>query len=267
MPTRDEAWPEGTPNWVDLAVDNPAQAATFYTELFGWTIQDTGDAGGGYLLAFKDDRNAAGIGPTQSPGAPANWTTYFAAANADEMAQKVKAAGGQTLMDPFDVGPSGRMLLASAPDGATFGVWQGKEHNGVEVFNEPGGLAWNDLSSRDLEAAKSFYASVFDFSYDDLSSPDMAYFLFKRPADGRPVGGMGGADMLPEGVESNWCTWFAVTGCDAAAAKVTALGGSVQMEPSDSPFGRMTLVTGAQGEVFGLIDLEATSGEDPTASG
>jgi predicted enzyme related to lactoylglutathione lyase len=34
MPTRDEAWPQGTPCWVDLGVDDVDAARTFYTQLF-----------------------------------------------------------------------------------------------------------------------------------------------------------------------------------------------------------------------------------------
>ena len=40
---------------------------------------------------------------------------------------------------------------------------------------------------------------------------------------------------------------------DTAAATVTSLGGRVIMAASDSPFGRMAVVTGTQGEVFGII--------------
>ena len=38
MPTRDEAWPAGTPNWVDLSADDTDAAATFYGQLLGWTV-------------------------------------------------------------------------------------------------------------------------------------------------------------------------------------------------------------------------------------
>ena len=37
------------------------------------------------------------------------------------------------------------------------------------------------------------------------------------------------------------------------------------MPPATTPFGRMGVVQGAQGEVFGLIDMATTEGEIPTA--
>lgn len=260
MPTRDEAWPTGTPNWVDLAADDPHAAGRFYGELLGWTIDDPGPEAGGYLLAFQGGRPAAGIGPKPSPEMPANWSTYFATDDADATAAKVKEAGGQLHMDPFDVMDNGRMFFGTAPDGSTFGVWQAGKHIGAGIYNEPGAYAWNELHSRDLDQAKAFYAQVFDFEYDDMSSPEFSYHIFRRRAGGEGVGGMGTADMLPEGVPSVWLSWFAVESCDDSTAKVQELGGQVVMPPSDSPFGRMAVVSGAQGETFGLIDLGTTVG-------
>ena len=44
-----------------------------------------------------------------------------------------------------------------------------------------------------------------------------------------------------------------VEDCDASVAKAAELGASVLREPFDSPYGRMATVTGAQGEVFSLM--------------
>ena len=81
----------------------------------------------------------AGIGPKQGPpGTPAAWTTYLASDDADETAGKVKAAGGQVLMEPMDVMDVGRMAVAADPGGAVFGVWQARAHTGFGLANEPG---------------------------------------------------------------------------------------------------------------------------------
>ena len=263
MPTRDDAWPAGTPNWVDLAADDPHAAGAFYGELFDWTIHDPGPDAGGYLLALKNDRPAAGIGGKPDAAMPSNWATYIATDDADKTAETVKAAGGTLHMDPFDVMDQGRMFFGTAPDGSTFGVWQAGSHIGAGIYNEPGAYAWNELHSHDLDAAKTFYAAVFGYEYDDISSPDFTYFTFKQPG-GEASGGMTNAAMLPEGVPSVWLTWFNVDSTDATVAKVRELGGQVRAEPSDSPFGRMAVVEGAEGEVFGL--LGPVSGEAAAAA-
>ncbi len=268
MPTRDESWPTGTPNWVDMSADDTAAAAAFYAELFGWQVDSPTDDAQGYAIATLKDRPVAGIGPKPAPEMPANWSTYIATDDADATAEAIKSAGGSLHMDPFDVeteqGKHGRMFFGTAPDGSTFGVWQAFNHIGAGVYNEPGSLSWNELHSHDLEQAKAFYADVFGYTFDDMSSPEFTYFIFKRSSDEFGVGGMGPAAMLPEGVPSVWLTWFAVDSCDGAVAKVQELGGSVVMELGDSPFGRMAVVAGAQGETFGVISPAEAQGEMPT---
>ncbi|MEZ0580078.1 VOC family protein [Nocardioides sp. MH1] len=268
MPTRDEAWPTGTPNWVDLSADDSTAAARFYSELFGWRVDPPAEDAGGYAIATKDDRPVAGIGPKPVPEMPSNWATYIATDDADATARAVTDAGGSLHMEPFDVetamGKHGRMFFGTATDGSTFGVWEAGNHIGAGVYNEPGALAWNELHSRDLDSGRAFYAEVFGYEFDDMSSDDFTYLVFKRPGEDDGVGGMGTAAMLPEGVPSVWLAWFAVDSCDATVAKVQELGGSVRAELGDSPFGRMAVVEGAQGEVFGVIGLSEAQEEAST---
>ena len=139
MPTRDDAWPQGTPCWIDCQVDDTTKAREFYAGLFGWEIYDSPEEAGGYLMAMKQGKPAAGIGPKpQGMPMPSAWTTYFAADSADDIAAKVADQGGQTLMPPFDVLDVGRMFVAADPTGAPFGVWQARAHTGAGVFNEDG---------------------------------------------------------------------------------------------------------------------------------
>jgi len=265
MPTRDEAWPPGTPNWIDLAVADPAAAAAFYGELFGWKAMDTSEEGGGYVLAQLNDKAVAGIGNLPAPDAPANWSTYFATDDADATAKKIVAAGGTLHMDPFDVMDSGRMFFATAPDGATFGVWQATGFIGAGIFNEHGSYSWNELHSNDLEAARAFYTAVFGFDYDDVTDPEFTYFIFKRAGEETGVGGMATQGMAPAGTPSSWLTWFTVDDTEDATARVADLGGTVLMSPEVTPFGHISIVTGAQGEMFGLINNADTDGESPPA--
>ncbi|MGD9961533.1 VOC family protein [Nocardioides sp.] len=258
MPTREEAWPEGTPNWVEVAVDEPTAAAAYYRDLFGWVCYDAGEEEGDYILAFKDGRPAAAIGPKQVDGVPANWATYFAVDDADDAAARIRAAGGEPHFDPVDVGPNGRMFFASSPDGASFGLWEAGEHTGVGIYNEPGSLALNVLHTDDLDLAQTFYTDVFGFSYRDLSRPELVLFALLRASDGTGVAAMSTNKVAPPGTPSHWMTWFAVDNCDESAIMACRLGGRVLVEPEDTPFGRTAVVAGIEGEVFGVVDLRNT---------
>jgi uncharacterized protein len=249
MVTRDTPWPPGTPCWVDVAVPDMAKARAFYGGLFGWDIQVGPPEAGGYSMATIGGQQVAGIGPKMSEEMPTAWITYIATDDADETAAKIKAAGGQMLMDPFDVLDVGRMGIAVDPGGAAFGIWQSRTHTGVGLANEPGSLTWNENMSRDFERNKAFYQSVFGYHFGDIGAPTYQTLQI----DGHEVAGIGAieADASPD-APAGWGIYFAVADTDAAVAKANELGGSVLRGPWDSPFGRMAQVADDQGAVFYL---------------
>ena len=268
MPTHDGNWPQGTPCWVDCQVDDPARAREFYGDLFGWEILDSQSEAGGYLTAMRDGRAAAGIGPKpDGMTMPSVWTTYFAADSADAIAEKVAAAGGSVMMPTFDVLDIGRMFVAADPTGAPFGVWEGKAHAGAGVYNEHGAYTWNELHTGDYARAQDFYAAVFGWHYTEIGDGEkFVYATFGLSPGGNPVGGINDSSKTPDDTPAYWLVWFQVDNTDAALAKATELGATVMMGPDDSPFGRMGVLQGPQGEAFGVIDPSTTVGEPPTGT-
>jgi hypothetical protein len=55
------------------------------------------------------------------------------------------------------------------------------------------------------------------------------------------------------GVPNHWHVYFAVADADATVAKIKQLGGSVVVEPFDTPIGKMAVVADPQGAVFSLF--------------
>lgn len=249
MVTRDTTWPAGTPCWVDLSVDDIPKAMAFYSGLFGWDIEQGAPEVGGYAICRVNGRAVAAIGPKMGdPNQPSAWTTYLATDDLDESAEKVKAAGGQLPMGPMDVMEEGRLAMAFDTAGTVVGLWQGRNTTGIGLANEPGALVWNEQLSGDFEASKTFYHAVFGYEYDDMSSEDFKYAIFK--VAGNAAGGIG---SLPQGRTPGWGVYFAVTDPDAAVAKVLDLGGTVIEPPQDSPYGRNALVADNHGAAFSVI--------------
>src|ERR1022692_1266805 len=261
MVLRDTPWPAGTPCWVDLGTDDPAKAKAFYSALFGWDTQDGPPEAGGYVMCEIDGKPVAGLGPKMGPAeVPSTWTTYLATDEADATAAKIPAAGGQLLAEPFDVMDVGRMAVAADPGGAVFGIWQASTHTGMQVANAPGAVCWNENMSRDFDGNKAFYHAVFDYGYDDMSSPEMSYATFKTT--GNPLGGIGDlAGMAPSETPSHWMTYFGVGDTDSATESVTKLGGSVMRPAWDTPYGRMAIVADDQGAVFAVMSMAEESAE------
>jgi predicted enzyme related to lactoylglutathione lyase len=170
------------------------------------------------------------MGPTEEPSA---WTTYLAASNADETAAKIKASGGQVLVEPMDVMEQGRMAIAADPGGAVFGLWQAGQHTGVRLANVPGSLTWNENLSRDFDGNKAFYQAVFGFEYGDIGDTRFRYATLK--SGGSEVGGIGELDSgLPAEVPAHWSAYFAVEDTDAAVADDHGAVFSLISAPADS---------------------------------
>jgi uncharacterized protein len=252
MPNR-TSYAQGTPNWVDLQTTDTQAAKAFYGGLFGWAYDDQPmPQGGAYSMATLRGEQVAAIAP-QSPemkaaGVPPVWNTYLAVDSVDQAAAQVEAAGGQLAMAPFDVLDAGRMAFVIDPSGAAVALWQANKHIGATLVNEPGAFIWNELITDD-PAAADFYTQLLGVTTSKMDMGTGEYTLFH--AGGDMIGGTIPPPM--PGVPNHWHVYFAVDDADAAAAKVSALGGSILVEPFDSPVGRIAVACDPQGAMFSVI--------------
>jgi uncharacterized protein len=274
-----DGYPAGVPCWVDTGQPDPEAAVEFYGGLFGWEFEDRmpADSPGRYFVAQLRGRDVAAVGsqPEQAPPTP-GWNTYVWVDSADDTTAKVKAAGGNALMEPFDVLDAGRMAVLTDPEGAVFCVWQAKEHKGAQLVNEPGTWNFSERNTRDPEGAKAFYGTVFGWEAETLDYgegqttmwrlPGYGDFLERRDpdlrrrmaADGAPEGFEDAvawlipmtSDQYPDDVPPHWNVTFAVDDADAVADRAAKLGGQVRVPPFDAPFVRMTVVSDPQGAAF-----------------
>lgn len=255
MSTRSVAWPAGVPCWVDLTTSDVEGAKALYGAALGWEMNDLGASLGDWVTCSVTGRMAAGIGPSADGARPA-WTVYIASDDALATAVAITENGGTILGGPGDAAELGRLLIATDPTGAVFGVWQAGSHIGASVVNEPGGLIWEDATVTDPDAARSFYGAVFGWRHEPLETAGAGYSTFSL-ADGVPLGGISGA--VPPGHPPYWLAYFAVADTDATAVAVEAHGGKVLHPPRDSPFGRTAVFADASSAVFAVMQA---GGED-----
>lgn len=243
----------GTPNWVDLATPDVNASRDFYAQVMGWTSDEGDPQFGGYTMFKKDGKLVAGVGPLQE-GQPPAWSTYVRSANVDDTAARVTAGGGTVVAPPMQIGDAGRMLVFQDPTGGFCGAWENGQHTGMELWNKPGSVAWNEFATRDLAKAEAFYRGVFDWDAEG----DDNYRTVKT--GDRPVCGM---MPMPEGVPAEvpsfWMTYFLVDDLAAATRRLEELGGQRQMGPTESPFGPFSVVRDPNGAVFSIMELKEST--------
>lgn len=250
------AHPYGLFTWADISLPDVQAGREFYEQLFGWTSEDQRDEQGNlvYIEFRKDGDLAAGAGPQQpeTAGGPPVWSSYANVDSVDDTIAAVEAAGGSVLLPGMDVFAAGRMAIVADPTGAVFSLWQAGEHLGADRFNEPGFITWNELATRDVEGAKSFYHDALGFDFQSTEMEGMAYTMCmvgERPA----AGIMAMDENWPADMPPHWMVYFNVADTDEAAKKVTELGGAVAVAPFDSPAGRMAVINDPQGGTFSII--------------
>lgn len=257
-------YPDGVFSWVDLGTTDTEGAKNFYKGLFDWSFLDLPtDSGVIYSMAQIDGYNVAGIGPLspgmQEQGIPPFWSAYVKHDDVDAVAASADKAGGTVIAPPFDVMDSGRMTIIQDPTGAAFGVWQPRQHIGAQLVNVPNTLVWNELQTNDLDAARSFYAAIFGWTYEVDAN---GYVVCN-------VGDRGQAGMMKieedwGPVPPNWTNYFLVADIEASAAKVSELGGNLMVPPTPAgEVGKFAVAQDPQGAFFSIIEYTGPASPPP----
>jgi uncharacterized protein len=239
--------------WIELATSDAPGAKAFYTDVFGWTVQEN-DMGemGTYFIFQKNGRDAAAmyeLMPEQkAQGVPPSWLSYVAVTSADESAAQAESLGATLIRPVFDVSDLGRMALLRDPQGAVFATWEAKKQWGLGIRNEASTLCWNELATKDPDAAREFYTKL--TGWTAKGSPE--YTEWHREEEG--IGGMR-AIAAGDPTPPNWMPYFLADDCDASTAKAAAGGARTFMPPTTMPdVGRFSVLADPQGAVFALFE-------------
>ena len=271
-------YPHGVTCWIDTEQPDPAEAARFYAELFGWTLTDAvpPDAPGTYLVATLGGQDVAAIGPVTS--GTAAWHTYVAVDDADATAAAVTRLGGTVTAGPEDAGPGGRAATCTDPLGAEFRLWQARRRLGAQLANTPGAWNFSDLHTPDRAAAMAFYGRLFGWlavdmeqgagtmiqvpGYGDHLAATVDPGIHERQASAPPgfADVIGSLVVVPAGGPARWHVTFTVADRDDSVATAERLGATV-LTSSDDLWTRNALVRDPQGAQFTIAQFTPPDGE------
>jgi len=127
-----------------------------------------------------------------------------------------------------------------------------------------GTVAWTELMTRDVEAAKRYYETICGWQFTDVPmGPDGPIYILGMQGDQPVIGMMDMADSgEPAEVAPYWMSYFAVPDVDGAVSDVTAAGGTILRPPFDVPgTGRIAIVIDPTGALHGLMTPEPMPAE------
>ncbi len=127
---------------------------------------------------------------------------------------------------------------------------------GTRTSHPPGTFSWAELATSDAEAAKSFYASVFGWEYEDNPVGDgQIYSMAAR--DGETAAALFTSEQPPP----HWNCYVTVQSADETAAHAADLGAQVIVEPFDVlDAGRMAVLADPAGAVLSVWEPRASIG-------
>ena len=118
----------------------------------------------------------------------------------------------------------------------------------------PGSFCWIELATTDQNAAKGFYAGIFDWvAVDFPMGPDEVYTMFNLDGHNAAAAYRLKPEMQSQGIPPHWMLYVTVANADETAARMPALGGKLMKEPFDVfDAGRMAVIQDPTGAAFCL---------------
>jgi uncharacterized protein len=114
--------------WNDLGTTDVDAAMAFYGELLGWSFEQRTEEDPLRYMRIRNGDSENGSIHLQGDverGEPPSWVVYFAAADLNTTNAALTGLGGRVLVEPLEVPAGGRVSVATDPQGAAFGLFDG----------------------------------------------------------------------------------------------------------------------------------------------
>ena len=121
----------GSFTWCELNTRDVPGAKAFYSTVFGWGAETSGEGGPMPYTEFKlGGESIAGMmemGGHMPAEVPPHWLVYIEVADTDAAASKAAELGGAVVVPGTDY-PGGRFAVVTDPQGATLGLMTPASH-------------------------------------------------------------------------------------------------------------------------------------------
>lgn len=254
--------------WFDLNTKDADKAIPFYTQLFGWDLEQWTPEGApegtpAYPMVGIGGTSFGGINnlPAEAP-APSHWMGHINVPDVDAAKARAEKMGAQFPMGIMEIPTVGRMAMMIDPQGAAASLFTpAGEMSDLPEMQAHGMIGWTELASNDLAGHSAFYGEVVGWKAAASDMSEHPDYLLLGNGDAR--GGVAGLSKAFEGMPTAWTLYFSTDDVDKTVAQVAELGGTVAVPPFDVPkIGRMAMCMGPDGSFFGVSQWSMAQDED-----
>jgi predicted enzyme related to lactoylglutathione lyase len=246
--------------FAGLVTPDLAKAEAFYGSLFGWKFTEIQ---GGDSPFAEATLNGVAVGALVQRPVPAGehkqsaWLNFMSVPNVDDAANAVAQRGGRVFVPPHDLPERGREAILADPQGAVFGVLRSSSGDPPDRLKPPGTWIWHAVMARDAAADADFYKALFGYEVVPVPTPpgETHVLLVTEHYARASVNSL----VEAPNAHPHWLGFVRVEDASRAAARVTALGGHVVVEPEmDRHGGLIAVATDPMGAPFGLFEWSET---------
>lgn len=232
----------------DINSSDGEGAQKFYSELFGWHVENVPEMNYGLVDTHAGQGINGGIG--EPPDGSTFTTVYVEADDLQAVLDKAEQLGGKTTMPVSDLG---MVVLAmfSDPQGNMIGLVKSDptQQGGVSPGSNPP-VTWFEIMGSDGNALRDFYSKLFGWAI--AIAPDSAIdYGHLEPQGGKGIGG--GIGTFPMGTGGGVTVYAEVKDLDATLKRAEELGGKTVVPPMDVSNISFAQFADPQGNVFGLF--------------
>jgi predicted enzyme related to lactoylglutathione lyase len=243
--------------WADLVTPDLAAAEKFYGAVFGWAFQAVRAGDVNYAVAMLEGRPIGGLVEKAIPAGQhqqSAWLTFLAANDVDSVKKIAVSHGAKVLTGIKSYPMRGRQCVLSDPEGAVFALLASSSGDTPDYLPAVGNWIWTSLHAKDAGAEAAFYQNLLGYDVFDQPSDDGLEHLILSTDDYARAS----ANDMERGSarrHSHWLNFVRVENAAETAAKVTAMGGRVLVEPrADRHGGMLAVVADPAGAPFGVME-------------
>jgi uncharacterized protein len=116
---------QGAFSWCELMTTDPTAAKEFYSQLFGWSIEERPMPGMVYNILSVGDKEVGGLMamlPEIPSTVPPRWGVFVTVDDVDASVKLVEELGGKVKHPPMDIDQSMRFAMIQDPQGALLSI-------------------------------------------------------------------------------------------------------------------------------------------------